>query len=170
MNQSERIGELLFRFTRNELSASEKVELEAWRNADPEHEQAFIEETDPEQIQKNHIGMQQNKEAVWKKLQERFPETFVQQAPPARILGMNVRRFAAAAGILLMFGLYFLFRGPSKQNDTDAILFDPDGVKTVLDDFHRGLMDGSQFFSIRHNEKGVLEFTPPKDSTSPLSR
>jgi len=170
MNQSERIGELFFRFTRNELSASEKDELEAWRNADPEHEHAFLEETYPEQIRKNYIGMQKNKEETWKILQARFPETFLNKPSPVRILGLSVRRFSAAAAILLIFALYFLLRGPSGPNTTDAILLDPDGVANALDDFHRGWLDARQLFRIQHNEQGVLEFTPPKDSTSPLSR
>src|SRR5450432_638630 len=171
MNQSERIGKLIFRYTRNELSTQEKTELDAWRNSNPSHEQAFLEETDPEQMRKNYIGMQENKEAVWKKLQERFPDMLISRSPNARIVCLTFRRIAAAAGIVLICGLYFLFRGPSSgQNTTDAVLLDPDGVETALDDFHRGMMDGFHGLMIKRNEQGMLEYTPPSDSTAALDR
>src|SRR5450432_1666855 len=64
MTTNEKIGRLLFRYTRGELTDREKRDLSAWRKFSAENEKAFIEETDPENMRENYILMQVNQEAV----------------------------------------------------------------------------------------------------------
>ncbi len=53
MNNTERIGILMFRYIRNELSKKERAELEAWRKLSPVNEKTFQEAIDPEIIRAN---------------------------------------------------------------------------------------------------------------------
>jgi transmembrane sensor len=74
MEASERIGELIFRYIRQELTVEEELELTAWVEESPENQRFFEEETDPVNIRKDITAMYHDKDLVYKKILEKHPE------------------------------------------------------------------------------------------------
>jgi len=167
MNPAEKIGTLLFRYGRKELSRKQKSKLDSWRKQSAENERIFQEETDPENIQMNYIRLLENKEALRKKMQEKYPALREEQTKPIHLISFPFSRVAAACLIILATAGYFIFRGPvSHEKRHEAVLVSPEGIETALDDFHRGFLDGYNGIRITKNDKGELEFFPPSDSTA----
>ena len=73
MNESNRIGILLFLHSRKELSSSEERELLIWRRSSPDNERLYREMSDPEFIRKMMIDFYQDRDAVFAGLNTRFP-------------------------------------------------------------------------------------------------
>ena len=74
MTESERIGILLFLYSRNELSVDEKTELSAWRLESPENEQLFLEVADKEFMRRALREYYQQRDEVFQTLKQRFPD------------------------------------------------------------------------------------------------
>jgi transmembrane sensor len=167
MNPAERIGTLLFRYGRKELSRREKSTLDSWRKQSARNERLFQEETDPENMRLIYIRMLENKESLRKKMQEKYPFLRAEPAKPGRLISFSFSRVAAACLIMVATAGYFIFRGPvTHAKRYEAVLVSPEGVETALDDFHRGFLTGRAGIRITKNEKGELEFFPPRDSTA----
>ena len=73
MMQSERIGILLFLYTRNELSVDENTELSAWRKETPENEQLFRELENPDIRRETLKEYYKERDEVFQALRDRFP-------------------------------------------------------------------------------------------------
>ncbi len=163
MTRNEKIGRLLFRYTRGELTDREKRELSTWRAASPENEQAFIEEPDPEIMRENYIRMQANQEAVLKRLQIQDPKIWTTESKPP-VFRLSFLR--AAAAVVLIIALYFVFQSTGSNKRYEAVFVGAGGIETALNDFQRGLADGYRHIKIRKAPSGALEFVPPDDSVS----
>jgi ferric-dicitrate binding protein FerR (iron transport regulator) len=76
MKKSERIGTLMFRYVRKEITPSEERELNAWRSLSPENERFFQEKTNTENILKNLSQQLNTGEPGFLNQKVRFPEFF----------------------------------------------------------------------------------------------
>ena len=110
MNKSERMGLLMFRYARRELTTKEKKELTAWRRTRPEKENLFKNSTDPEDIMVNVRAFLASKEKGLQKLKDCYPDIWksspdIRQNRLFRIIGM-----AAIALIVVSLGLFLLVK------------------------------------------------------------
>jgi hypothetical protein len=76
MNNYERIGTLMFKYARRELTPRERKELRAWRRTRPEEENLFKNHTDPENIMVNVGAFLASKEKGLQKLKDCYPDIF----------------------------------------------------------------------------------------------
>ena len=104
MRQSERIAWLLFRYTRDELSAEEKHELSEWCSLSPENEEIFKKETNPDYIRDEMKEMYANKNAVFQKITEKYPELSDNSRPY-----LKFRLIPVAATLIITLGITALF-------------------------------------------------------------
>jgi transmembrane sensor len=112
MRHSDRIALLMFRYIRNELTPDEDQELSEWRSLAPANEQLFQDETDPDNIRNEMKEMYANKEAVFQKIREKYPELSQKSGVSRKILAISI----AAAFLLSMgIGSYFLLNSPKKE-------------------------------------------------------
>ncbi len=72
MNTSSRIATLLFLKSRNEISAEEEIELNAWRAKSPEHEKACQDMGDPEYVNRMMPDLYKGREIVYDGMKVRF--------------------------------------------------------------------------------------------------
>ena len=118
MKQSERIGLLMFRYMRNDLSLEENTELLAWRNQSPKHETAFQEATDWESIRADFQALEKDKAAMWKIIEEsiRKPEPVTKEEVKKVIpLFYRITR-AAAVWIFILFLVNYRFADYAKNH------------------------------------------------------
>ncbi|MDP4251939.1 MAG: DUF4974 domain-containing protein [Bacteroidota bacterium] len=73
MNESGRIGILLYLYTREELSPAEQEELRAWRSRDPENEKLFFQMTDPVSLRALMQAYYAERDRDFEKLKMRVP-------------------------------------------------------------------------------------------------
>ena len=74
MEESRRIGILLFLYTRDELSPAEQEELRSWRNQDPENEKLFFQMTDPDSLRSVMQEYYEERDRDFEKLKKLMPE------------------------------------------------------------------------------------------------
>ncbi len=74
MEESRRIGILLFLYTRDELSPAEQEELRSWRNQDPENEKLFFQMTDPDSLRSVMQEYYEERDRDFEKLKKQLPQ------------------------------------------------------------------------------------------------
>lgn len=173
MKHSERIGTLMFRYIRNELSLKEKAELTFWRNVSPENDHFFREKTDPENIRLHFKRIYDSGDGVLEKLKMEFPDLF-ESKPKAKIRRLNkLLRYAAV--LVITFGiLWFIKPNPSvRPGSYLAMVISPEGTVDDLNsawrDFKRGFHDGSAGI-IRKTVNGQLIYLAPNEVRSAKDR
>lgn len=72
MNNSSRIATLAFLKARNEISAEEEIELNAWRAKSPEHEKVCRDMSDPEYVRKMMADLYKGRDIVYDGMKVRF--------------------------------------------------------------------------------------------------
>jgi ferric-dicitrate binding protein FerR (iron transport regulator) len=72
MNNSSRIATLLFLKSRNEISAEEEAEIDAWRAKSPENEKACQDMGDPEYVRKMMADLYKGRDIVYDGMKVRF--------------------------------------------------------------------------------------------------
>ena len=107
MNKNERIGTLMFRYARRELTVKEKKELTAWRRAHPENENLFKSSTDPENIMVNVGAFLASKEKCLQKLKDCYPDIW--KDPPASRHNSRYWIIGIAAVFLIGLSLILFF-------------------------------------------------------------
>src|ERR1700682_837268 len=112
MTSSERIGLLMFRYVRKELSAAEEKELTAWRNSRPDNESFFQTTTDPDNLWPGIRNMYDSKDIVYNQLREKLPGYF--PAPTVTTIKKipivyRMMRYAASITVLVGFSLLAIF-------------------------------------------------------------
>jgi ferric-dicitrate binding protein FerR (iron transport regulator) len=155
MNSPERIGKLLFRHIRKELSTKESAELSAWRKLSERNELLFQTETNPEHIQKVISEMFDNREYTFQKFKDMYPQ--YQEEKPKKLRGRiyRIARIAAIFLIVLGVGIYFI------SNHSDSVsykaeLISPDGIKTDLNDLQRGFLTARAHIKLEDMKNGEL--------------
>jgi hypothetical protein len=76
MRKSERIGALMFKYVRKELTFREEQELNEWRMQSPENERFFREKTNTENILRNFHQQLKSTETDLLNRKVPFPEFF----------------------------------------------------------------------------------------------
>ena len=171
MTSAERIGELLFKYTRKELSRAETEELSAWRKSTPKNEALFQKETDPEHIRNEMKILYEAEARAYEKFLQLHPEA--PETPgfkPKTIISRiwYISKIAASAILTLGTGLYFLAIGlaPALQPGTyQANLVSIDNVEYALNDFERGYLVKRAGIDVEEKANGVLLYIIPNDST-----
>ena len=103
----ERLGTLMFRYSRRELTGKEKKELMAWRRSRPEEENLFKNTTDPGNIMVDVAAFLSFKEKGLQKLKDCYPDIW-KDSPASRhnsrywIIGITVV-FLIALSLILFF-------------------------------------------------------------------
>ncbi|MDP9040392.1 MAG: FecR family protein [Bacteroidota bacterium] len=173
MNHPKRIGTLLFRHTRNELTDKEKKELAEWRALSAENEQLFRDKTDPQKVRASMTELYDNRDQVFQKIKDKHPELANAKLsnhdfPESGSEGKQFRLFhlsrrAAVITLLAGISLYVLLRSTGlltadSGNTYDAVFVTPEGIEPSLDDFHRGFYAGFAGINFKRNEKGELDY------------
>ena len=173
MKHSERIGTLMFKHIRLELSREETKELTAWRNLSSENNRFFLESVDPENIRVQFKRIYDARGPVHEKLKAEFKELF-EAKPKAKISRMNLfLRYAAAVSITIgLFWAFSLF--PSVQSGGyNATVVSPEGTKDNLNSFwrdlKRGFHDGYSGI-IRKTVNGQLIYAAPNEDKKSKDR
>jgi ferric-dicitrate binding protein FerR (iron transport regulator) len=237
MENSNRIGTLLFLNSRGEISEKEALELSGWRRLSPANEQLFQETINPDKVREGMKEYYAVRDQIFEEIKQKYPELanvkfsdtefaegeisdmepsdaeptgdaetdfgqdeivklglskaeywesqllrpeflggkigdreiaeeVVSKSKPkkktARIY--RIARIAAIFIVVLGAGLYFLLSGSTiKPGTYKAELVSTDGVKTGLDDFHRGFLAGSAGIRIDKTESGELIYNAPND-------
>jgi len=126
MRQSERIAWLLFRYTRDELSAEENHELSEWRSLSPENEEIFKKETNPDYIRDEMKEMYANKNAVFQKITEKYPELSDNSRPY-----LKFRLMPVAATLIITLGITALFVLQTKSKKEKSIQQSSFGIHSI---------------------------------------
>lgn len=163
MNSPERIGRLLFRSIRKELSAREKDELSDWRKLFQRNEQLFQTETDPEHIRKAISNIYKSRDIGFQKFQETYPEYQEKKPVKRREHIYRITRIAAILIVLFGVGYYFINKELSigRPGTYKAELISDNNISHALDDFQRGFNDGKAGLRIDKDEKGALIYIVP---------
>jgi ferric-dicitrate binding protein FerR (iron transport regulator) len=159
MMDAEKAAGLLFRYVRKELTREEERQLTNWRYLSPENEQLFQEKTDRTRILAE-LGRRLEKNKQLKKDIDHYFSEDPGKWPHKYHLGrFRVSRIAAACLLVLVSGLFILFDLVLKSaHHFEATLVDPEGIKTGLDDFHRGLKTGLTGVRYVKEKNGDLVF------------
>jgi ferric-dicitrate binding protein FerR (iron transport regulator) len=180
MRRSERIGELLFRFIRQELSPEDERELNEWRAVSPENEAFFQEATDPENIRRDLAEMYASKDEVARKIRERYPDFPVEKedvfADGKRKISLSIMIKVAAT--ILLFGIGYLFYNrfhESKKLPADqmakvqnniiqpggnrALLILSNGDSLAIDRMADGKLSSDGSVSIEKKDSGELVYS-----------
>jgi transmembrane sensor len=234
MENSNRIGVLLFLNSRGEITEKEELELSVWRRLSPANEQLFQYTINPDKVREGMKEYYASRDRIFEKIKQKYPglanakrsdpgfpqaglsdtdimddeldmdfseEEFekagvskagyweaqlsrldfseekpwdkeiageeTSKAKPERKTGRIYRivKIAAIFIVVLGVGLYFLSSGKTVRPGTyKAELVSTNGVKTALDDFHRGFLAGSAGIKIDKTESGELIYNAPNDT------
>ncbi|MEO6963326.1 MAG: DUF4974 domain-containing protein [Puia sp.] len=173
MKTSERIGRLMFRYLRNELTPKETRELMAWRNKSSNHEGAFQEATDWENLRADFQALDSNDEVIWEKIKERYPQPWQNKKEEVKKQVPRMHRLLRVAAVLVLLlgaaGLYTSYQknGINPGTYSASIVF-PDGSSADLisDAFHdmvRGWKAGSAGIDLIKHENGEMEYLAKSD-------
>src|SRR5438105_11011254 len=112
-----RIAELVYKYLLNQLSETEKSELDQWVAASPQHQVQFDEMTNRAWLQTDLEKYNTvNTEGIWNKIKENVPGLHVIPISP----GSKWLRFAIAASVsslLIIGGWYFISNRSSRSSD-----------------------------------------------------
>lgn len=173
MNNAEKIGELLFRHTRQKTSSKEEEELYNWRQLSHRNEEIFQNAVNPEKLRIKMKRIDEGRKLVFSKLQNQFPEILLQKPQLKHPLSYQIMRLAAILLLVLGSFLYklnknfgFNERDFIQPGSYTANIISSDGVITALDDLHRGWLAGWANIKLEEDRNGNLIYIVPTDSTS----
>jgi transmembrane sensor len=171
MSTPEEIGNLLFKHTRNELSRKEREALSAWRNESSGNEQLFQTETDPEQIRRRITRVYEDREYVFQKLQEKFPQFDYKKSKKRRARFFYLKRIAASV-LLISIGLYFInkWQEVGSPGSFKAGFVSSDGIFHAMNAFSRGWNAGTSDIKVVENEKGELIYIVPDNRKARIDK
>ena len=70
---SMRIGRLMFKYLRSDMTPKQKKELAAWRDVSAENEKCFKNAIDPDKIFRDLKAILETEDLLWEKLQHKLP-------------------------------------------------------------------------------------------------
>ena len=164
----QRIGQLFFLYTLQQLTPADEAELNAWREESIHNEELFQAETHPGSLLETIDTTEDSKDRILQKIKEKYPGPWSVKPlkSPARLY--RIARIAAIFIVVLGAGLFFLLRGSKSIQPASytASLIDAQGVSHVINDFTRGLEDGYAASKIEKDEHGNRIYTTQNDSTA----
>ncbi len=173
MNRAERIGKLMFRYLRNELSEQETAELRSWRNDKPAHEAFFQQQTDPDWLRQTipaiYAGHDQGLERL-------LNEHAVKRSLPfRRIWGVMIWQLAAS--FLALIGFYALLthelsssNGHQPPGSQQARSTEVKGLSKAIEDIKSGFRDGQASARRAKHFSSIPELVALYDSTASPDR
>jgi hypothetical protein len=178
MKASERIGMLMFRHMRNELSAAESKELLAWRSKSPAFEAAFQEATDWDHVLEDLQWSAQNSDWVLEKIKQRFPEPWRPKEELPRAKVRLLYRFLATAAVVLwlMLSITYKYSSYNKANISAGryagSIIAPDGniediSNSAFQDFMRGFKGGAANATVVQHDSGEMEYIASNNPNAP---
>ena len=172
MSSPEKIGELLFRYTRGKLSSAKKKELSAWRNASTKNEAIFQKETDAEHIRKEISILFEAEARAFEKFKLLHPG--VREIKPktvrSRIFYMSK---IAASLVTLVFVTIYIFQPPPKYLEPggyEVKLVSWGKISAVLSDFQRGWLAGTANIELVEKPNGELICRVSSDTSKEKSK
>jgi transmembrane sensor len=173
MKRSERIGRLMYRYMRKELTQKQTRELLAWRNKSAKHETAFQEATDWENVLADLQWSEFNRNAVLEKIKERYPGLWQteEEKPKAKIRFMT--RFMRAAVTIVPFLILTdhqvaLYANAKPHPGTYAGMFDGSSKNFVFfQDMIRGFKAGYANLKIVEHDNGDIDYVATNDLKHP---
>lgn len=186
MSSAERIGWLMYRHTRNELSGKEKKELSAWRSLSAQNELFFQSATDPENLRARLVNTTEAESRIYHTLRQRFPDLPDHRdvprtgKQPAKVFHLSPRSRFTAAAIAVVIALvvgarwYFFENGYSiAAGSYAASTVSPEGVTEDLSspwgEMKRGYRDG-QGHNKRKTMAGNIIYRVPDEPGSRKDR
>ena len=155
MNSPERIGKLLFRHIRKELSTKESAELSDWRKSSERNEQLFQTDTNPKHIHKVISEMFDNREYVFQKFRQSYTQYQEKKPKKPRSRIYRIARIAAIFVVTLGASLYYIINKTDSVN-YNADLVSPDGVVIALSDMQRGYLTARAHIKLEDMKNGEL--------------
>ncbi len=157
IDNADRIGVLIFRYFRNEISAKDQKELDIWRKASPQNENAFRDSIDPDKLQARLSRIYETKEAAYLKIKKERPFKKIRRG-----IFMLKQAIGVAASVLVIIIGYLLFQNMfikgSGSKYLGAIFISPNGVAEDVDDFHRGNLTAKAGISFEDGKNGELVY------------
>ncbi len=101
MENSQRIAQLFFLYTLEELTIGEEEELTTWRKASPRNEDMFLHETNRKHIAATINEIYAHRETIFEKIKARYPGPWEEK--PISIWNRLYKPLRIAASILLIF-------------------------------------------------------------------
>jgi len=169
MNNTERIGKLMFHYIRNELSKKERAELEAWRKLSPVNEKTFQDAIDPEKIRADLKALEESRISRLEKTQVAQPAS----KSPSVIRRIVVGTLKIAATVVIVLSTYMgvaLYRfvsahkHPARDNEDQlaAVIDFSDLLSNTS--LNRGILAGFAELKIHEEANGWLTSIVPDTS------
>ena len=189
MKKSERIGLLMYRYMRDDLTLRQRRELFAWRNESPKHETAFQEATNWDNVLADLQWSEYNSNAVLEKIKEKYPGLWqteeekpkamirfisrlwqLEEKPKAKVRFMT-RLWHAAAIIIpfLMFTEYraALYADARPHPGTYAGMVDGSGHVVLFHDLRRGFKAGYADLNVVEYPNGDIDYVATNNPKRP---
>ena len=167
----ERIGNLLFRYIRKELTCDEERELTSWRYVSAENEKLFQEKTDRRLILSDLGKYLERRDQIFQKIKNQYPGPWENSSIDQTLRFPQVLKKLAIPLVLLLLGIGFLNYRLNREASLDipgghyqSILVTMDGIPKTLDDLHRGFLLASAGIEIEKEENGELLYLAPNDT------
>jgi transmembrane sensor len=168
MNNAERIGKLIFLYTRRELSKKEQIELEAWRNHSAINERTFQEAIDPEKLRADLKALEASRISRLEKTSMASAASKPSSRSVVRRLGIRIIKVAASVVFLFStfmgFTIYrFVTAHKHPAQDTEDQLAAVIDFSDLLNNtsFNRGFLAGFAAVDIREGTNGWLTGNVP---------
>lgn len=185
MQSGKRVGWLMFRSVRKELTTKEEKELTAWRSLSPENEQFFRDTTHPDNIRGQIMRIYNSRDKNLQKILEHFPGgpglSPVKKPGSVKKHGRVYWTLRIAAIFILLLGvrIYFINHNHSKHRHGDPGIYQASilpgglpagGLEKYVDDFIRGFKTGSAGIKIEQRENGELVYIAPDEKKAPKNK
>jgi transmembrane sensor len=166
MNRPEKIGLLLYKYMRNELTRKEMRELIDWRNRSPKHDTAFREAIEWDNVFADLQWSARNSDAILEKVKERVPGPWQkeEEKPKAKIRLM-IRFWRAAVVTIILFTFigyrYSVYENAHPHPGTYAGMINgssDDFAIPIIHDFIRGSKAGKAGVKVVEHENGDMEY------------
>lgn len=175
MKASERIGLLMYRYMRNELSPREMTELWAWRNKSPKHETAFQEATDWDNALAELRWSYSHRDAILEKIKEKYPALWQPAIEKPRKKVRLIYRIMRAAIYICCLYLFLDYRyavyehrNPVPGTFNGSITGSSDDFAIpIIHQMIRGYKAGSAGLLDNENENGEKEYLAVSDARFP---
>jgi hypothetical protein len=169
MTHAEKIGLLMFKYMREELSSEEEKELTAWRNASHRNEEFFKDETNPKKLGQWIVEMFDEKKRVADRIREQYPDFMKARKikPVIRVLKITGLAVAAMLAIIVAANVYVyrIFVMPKKDSENRLVL----GGDRVISSRHlchfvQGFLAGNASLISKETKDGHMIGYVPEDA------
>lgn len=171
MKHSERIGLLMYKYMRNELTPKQRRELLIWRNKSSKHETAFQDATDWENVRADLQWSAENRDAIMEKVKERVPGPWQKEEEKPKAKIRFITRFKRAAAVTILMLTFVWYRYSAYENahphpGTYAGMISgssDDFAIPIIHDMIRGFKAARAHLNVVVRENGDVEYVATSD-------